>query len=113
MERIKTATLVWGGKTYEVPYYDCSYSKKAPLWLFKNEFGCTAIIKADSFEDAFDELLDNSNPISDDDMEEYALDSNGDLNCGYYYQPNFTPNTCGIINLGYYWTYEKFPNNRK
>lgn len=93
-----------------VDYYEVDVDGN--LYLFNNEYGSFALVIADNFENAFSELLDESDPISDEDYQELQdeYDLSDGLPGGYYYQDNFTPNTCGIVNLGEYWQYVEYDN---
>lgn len=61
-----------------VNYHEVDF--EGNLYLFINEYGPFALVRADNFEDAFGELMDESTPIDQDDF------------------------------LGHYWQYEEYTN---
>ena len=100
---------------------DATISDDDPLWVCGHEFGPTHLIKAPSFDAAFEELLDNSPAIDDTDIPEaFGFDSledfqHADQNTinlveGYYFMPNFG-GTNGIVNLGHYWWMQEYTGN--
>jgi hypothetical protein len=105
---------------YELAVYD---DGDGPLWLYGQEFGCSMVIRARSFEQAWGIMLDESFTIEDSEVweaygynseEEYAAvcdrimaeEADGvypewpGLAEGYEYQSNFTGT--GIVDVGHY-----------
>jgi hypothetical protein len=107
----------------------CGYIRKVRLllddwtpwgkhYLLLDETGPLMLVKATSWDEAFDAILDALPSIEPDDLPDaYGLnnldeleqaDPNDlDLDYGYYYQPN-SGGTTGIVNLGHYWTMEEY-----
>ena len=87
------------------------------VWVYSNEFGPTMIIQADTFEDAYETMLDESQDIPEEEVPEahgmtteawealIAASGDGqdvewpDLVEGYRHQPN--ADTSGIISVGH------------
>lgn len=106
---------------YPVDYYD---DGEGPLWLFGHEFGATMVIRARSFETAWEIAIDESATIPKEELYEAYVDDEGngfdsqeafdayiakvdigecehpDLAEGYEYQSSFTGT--GVVNVGYY-----------
>jgi len=92
--------------------YVCS-SSSAPsilsrMWVIGNEFGPTHLVTAESFDEAWDEFLDDLEPISEDEVPEaYGLfyfegpQDDLELEEGYEFKPNGSGGT-GIVYPGIY-----------
>jgi hypothetical protein len=102
---------------YQVPEYDDS--KRMPLRIYDDmfgglflaghEFGAEIVIRAGSFQDAWEIWVDETKSIDPDEVNEaYGLDEGEqivgfdllDLVEGYEYQANSTGT--GIVNMGHY-----------
>ena len=88
------------------------------VWVYSNEFGPTMIIQADTFEGAYETMLDESQDIPEEEVPEAhgmtteewealiaASDDGQDVEWpelieGYQHQPNC--DTTGIISVGHY-----------
>ena len=88
------------------------------VWVYSNEFGPTMIIQADTFEDAYETMLDESQDIPEEEVPEAygktteeweaLIAASGDgqdvewpeLIEGYRHQPNC--DTTGIISVGHH-----------
>ena len=110
---MKSKTKIrFNGKVTRVNYV-CSTSVPSPdsrLWIIGNEFGPTHLVKAESFDEAWDEFLDDLEPIPEDEVPEaYGLlfyipeDYQDDLQLeeGYEFKPNGSGGT-GIVYPGIY-----------
>ena len=68
-----------------------------PLWLYRDAGGTIGIVRAQTWEDAYECVLDEIlQPISVEDAKE-AFDENGELMEGYQFQPNSTGT--GIVSI--------------
>ena len=113
------------GTGYEIPVYDDCWGT---LWICGHEFGPNFIIRAHSFDTAYEIWLDETPTIDEselweahgfDSVEEFKLAvaasdfdwdrwNYGGLAEGYQYQSNFTGT--GIVNEGFYaWLQELTP----
>jgi hypothetical protein len=82
-----------------------------PLWLYGIEFGATMVIRAKSFESAYEIMLDESETIPEDEVHEtYGFDTREEMLAhegewpelieGYHYQANFSGT--GIVSVSHY-----------
>ena len=76
-----------------------------PLWVYRNSLGIVGIVRAQTWEDAYDTILDEILvPLSPEDVEEYAYDPDGggnrergELAEGHHYMANAGTST-GIVS---------------
>jgi hypothetical protein len=123
---LKDGTQLAGAKTssgYDLRYYD---DCMGPLWVCGEEFGPSWIIRAQSYESAYEIWTDERPTIPQDEVHEaYGFDSDADmLECdrqcregwreypdlieGYTYQSNFSGT--GIVATGHCeWLHELTP----
>lgn len=96
-----------------LPHHD---SFQGSLWVVGNEFGPTMVVRARSFDGAWNVMLDETPAIDPEDVPEaYGFDSQAALDAavnasedgfvdlieGYEYQPNGSGGT-GIVDVGHY-----------
>ena len=104
--------------TFTLDIYDDCYG---PLWVYGHEFGPTMVIRASTFETAYEIAIDESLTIAPSEVPEaYGFDTQEELDTvveagehpdlleGYQYQSNATGT--GIVNVGHYeWIEELTP----
>lgn len=76
-ETIVSAKMWRGYGWHELPIYDDGYG---PLWIAGQEFGPTMLIRAQSFQDAWEIWIDESPTIPEEDLPEaYGLRSQAEM----------------------------------
>ena len=111
---LKSATA--GSFDFNVKVYDDGYKFGYPLWIYGDEFGPTFIVAAQTFEDAYEIVMDESFTIEENEMyEAFGFDNEEDyqaalvhmgkgeypdLQEGYTFQSNCTGT--GIVHHGYH-----------
>ena len=106
--------------TYTLVTYDDGFG---PLWIYGHEYGPTIIVRAMSFEAAYEIAIDESLTIAPSEVPEaYGFDTQEELSAvveageypdlleGYQYQSNATGT--GIVEVGHYeWCEELTPES--
>jgi hypothetical protein len=92
----------------------CSSFMDATIWVYSSDFGPSLVVVADTFDDAYETMLDASPTVPQDELHEaYGLSSDQwssdagascsdfpDLIEGYHYQPNASDT--GVVAVGHY-----------
>lgn len=118
---LKNDTSLVGAHNRESNFpIDCYDDSDGPLWLFGHEFGTTMVIRARSFEAAWEIAIDEAKTIADDEVPEaygfYGDSADEELRMageraeetgdypelvdGYYMQSNCSGT--GIVDIGHY-----------
>ena len=105
LERLEATWLVGVRSEYgnDIAFYDDAYG---PLWAYRDDGGLRGLVRAQTWESAYECVLDEIlKPIPEDEVEEaYNTEDQGDaeypeLHEGYQYQPNATGTGIVAIDL--------------